>query len=416
MQLQRTSFLRLTAVASIVCAACTSSTEPGAPPTAISALPRSLTDAELRTIESANAFTFALFRKVSDANPDSNVFISPLSASLALGMTLNGARGSTFDGMRTALQLGTATQGDINTSYQSLMSLLRSIDPTVELDIANSIWYRNTVPLLPAFTDAAKTYFDANAAGLDFTNVPASKAIVNGWVSDKTRGKIPSIIDDITQDDIAFLINAIYFKGKWRAQFDPAKTTVSNFTPASGTVQHVPLMAQSEELRYGGSGGVQIIDLPYGNSAFTMTVVLPPVGVSVEQYASGLTPAVWASMTSTLSTVLVNLTMPRLRLEYARTMNDDLSALGMGVAFIKAADFSDMSPMPGLFIKYVKQKAYVDINEEGTEAAAVTVVGIVATSAQVSVTMRVDRPYLFVIRERLSGTIVFIGKVNIIPS
>jgi serpin B len=415
MLLHRTSVLRLTVLASIVCASCTSSTEPGAPPVAITALPRSLTDAEARTIASANAFTFALFRKISDANPDSNVFISPLSASLALGMTLNGARGSTFDGMRTALQFGSATQNDINTSYQSLIALLRSIDPTVELDIANSIWYRNTVPLLPAFTDAAKTYFDANAAGLDFTNVPASKAIVNGWVSDKTHGKIPSILDDITAQDIAFLINAIYFKGKWRSQFDPSNTTVSNFTPATGTVQHVPLMAQSEELAYGESGGAQIVDLPYGNTAFTMTVVLPPAGVSVEQCASGLTPTVWASMTGALSKVRVNLTMPRVRLEFARTMNDDLTALGMGLAFLPAADFTGMSTQPVL-LSYVKQKAYVDINEEGTEAAAVTIVGVEATSAPVSITMRVDRPYLLLIRERLSGTIVFIGKVNVIPS
>ena len=411
------SFLRLTVVASIIGASCTNSTEPKGPPTAITGLPRSLTDAEVKTIESANAFTFALFRKVSDDSPVSNIFISPLSASLALGMALNGARGSTFDGMRTALQFGTATQGDINTSVQSLIALLRSIDPTVELDIANSIWYRNTVPLLPAFTGAAKTYFDASAAGLDFTNVPASLAIVNGWVSDKTRGKIPSIVDDIKQDDIAFLINAIYFKGKWRAQFDPAKTIISNFATVSGTVQHVPLMAQSEELRYGQSGGAQLVDLPYGNSAYTMTVVLPPSGTSIEQYASNLTPAVWASMTSTMSTSLVNLTMPKLRLNYTRGMNDDLSALGMGVAFDWAnADFSGMSTMRGLYLSYVKQKTYVDIDEEGTEAAAVTVVGVRTTSAQVSVTMRVDRPYLIVIRERFSGAIVFIGKVNVIPS
>ncbi len=411
------SFLRLTVVASIIGAGCTSPIEPGAPPTAINALPRSLTDAEVKTIESANAFTFALFRKVSDDSPISNVFISPLSASLALGMALNGARGSTFDGMRAALQFGAATQGDINTSYQSLIALLRSIDPTVELDIANSIWYRNTVPLLPAFTDAAKTYFDASAAALDFTNVAASKATINGWVNDKTRGKIPSIVGGFTQDDIALLLSAIYFKGKWRTQFDPAKTIISDFTTATGTVQHVPLMAQSEKLRYAQSGGAQLVDLPYGNTAFTMTVVLPPSGTSVEQYASGLTPAVWASMTSTMSTSLVNLTMPKLRLNDTRGMNDNLSALGMGVAFDWAhADFGGMSTMSGLYINYVLQKTYVDIDEEGTEAAAVTVVGVGVTSAPVSITMRVDRPYLFMIRERFSGTIVFVGKVNVIPS
>lgn len=414
MTLTRSNLLWLTVVASLVCGGCTPATEPG-PPAAITALPRSLTNAEARTIESANAFTFELFKKAAGARPDSNVFISPLSASLALGMTLNGARGSTFHSMRTAIQFGSATQNDINTSYQSLIALLRSIDPTVELEIANSIWYRNSVTLLAGFTDAAKTYFDARATGLDFTDVAASKAIVNGWVSDKTRGKIPSIIDDISQDDIAFLINAIYFTGKWRAKFDPAKTTIADFTTATGSVQHVPLMAQSEEHRYGGSGGAQIVDLPYGNTAFTMTVVLPPPGISVEQYVTGLTPATWTSMTAAMSKSLVNLTMPKLKLEYSRKMNDDLSALGMGVAFSDRADFSGMSTMSGLYIKYVKQKAYVDINEEGTEAAAVTVVGIGVVSAPASVTMRVDRPYLFVIRERFSGTIVFIGKVNRIP-
>jgi serine protease inhibitor len=344
------------------------------------------------------------------------VFISPLSASMSLGMTLNGARAGTFDAMRSALQFGTTSQADINGGYKSLISLLRGLDPGVDFKIANSIWHRNGMTFSPPFLDAGKTYFDAAIQGLDFTKVDASKATINDWVSDQTNAKIPAIIDDITSDDVMFLINAIYFKGIWRSRFDPNDTRPGDFRSAAGAKQSAQFMMLNEEIRHSSTNGVEAVDLPYGNAAFTMTVVLPPAGVSADEFSSTLTATQWEAIVAGLHGQPGTLWMPKLRLTYARTMNDDLTALGMGVAFTGRADFSGMAGSPGdLEISYVKQKAYVDINEEGTEAAAVTVTGIKLVSAPVPFTLRFDRPYLFVIRERLSGTILFMAKINTMP-
>jgi serine protease inhibitor len=332
-------------------------------------------------------------------------------------MALNGARASTFDAMRSALQLGAASQADVNAGYRSLIALLRSLDGAVDLRIANSIWYRNDMTFSGAFIDAGKTNFDAVVQGLDFSKSAASAAVINKWVSDQTNAKIPSIIDTIDPADVMFLINAIYFKGTWRSRFDPADTKPGDFTAASGAKQPAQfMMRHDDKILYATADGAQAVDLPYGNAAFTMTVILPPPGVSADQYAAIFTADRLKSLTDRMFEHAGTLWMPKLKLSYERTLNDDLTALGMGVAFTDLADFSGMAGSPGLLaLSYVKQKTYVDVNEEGTEAAAVTVTGVGLTSAPVRIELRVDRPYLFIIRDHLSGTILFIGKVNAIP-
>ena len=399
----------------VLTASCAGSpSEPGAAPDKLDALPRALTAGETRIIGAANQFSFALFQRVN-SSPDSNVFASPLSASFALGMTMNGAAGTTLSQMRSALAFGDATDGEVNAGYKGLMELLRGLDPQVDLRIANGIWSRSGFPVEPSFLETSRTYFGAETASLDFSD-PASLTTINGWVGNATAGKIPKILDELSDDLMVLLVNAIYFKGSWREQFDPALTADAPFHSVVGD-QPARLMHRKGTMAYLATADFQAVDLPYGNSAYSMTVVLPREGRSVETVAKSLQPAQWTSWMGQMHDADVDLYLPKFTLRWERLLNDDLQALGMVDAFVDGgADFTRMSPQGrALFISFVKQKAFVDVNEEGTEAAAVTAVGISVTSAPATPVVRVDRPFLFVIRERLSGTILFMGKVVRLP-
>jgi serine protease inhibitor len=383
-------------------------------PAVLEALPRPLSAGERTIVAAANAFSFSLFRAVN-SSADSNVFTSPLSASLALGMTMNGAVGATYDQMRSALAFGSASEGEINAGYKGLIDLLRGLDPQVDMRIANAIWSRTGFPVEPSFVQASRDYFGAEAATLDFAN-PASLATINGWVSQATAQKIPSIVDALDDDLVVLLVNAIYFKGSWRDRFDPALTRDAPFHGVAGD-QPAKLMNRRGVMSYLGTAEFDAVDLPYGNNAFSMTVMLPKAGRSVETLASTLQQSQWNSWTGQLHATEVDLHLPRFSMTWERGLNADLQSLGMRDAFIDGgADFTRLSPRGReLFIGFVKQKTFVDVNEEGTEAAAVTAVGVVLTSSPQTVVMRVDRPFLFVIRERLSGTILFMGKVARLP-
>jgi serpin B len=412
-------FARFGAIAAIaLVAACASSTEPdpGAPQPALEALPRALTAGEQRVIGAANEFSFALFRRLSAARADSNVFASPLSASMALGMALNGAAGTTYDEMRATLGFGaSATETEIGESYESLIALLRGLDPSVDFRIANSIWYRTGFPVAPAFLAAAHDWFDARVSELDFAS-PNAVPTINDWVGTATSGKIPTILDRIEDDQVMFLINAIYFKGSWRTRFDPARTITSTFHGVDGD-QPAKLMRREGTVRWLATAEFEAVDLPYGNGAYSMTVVLPAEGTRVDDVAASLGTTQWTTRMGQFGDADVELQLPRFRLEWERDLIPDLQALGMRAAFDDGrADFSRMTTLNSqLYISLVKQKTFVDVNEEGTEAAAVTNVGVTLTSLPVRRQFTVDRPFLFVLRERLSGTILFIGKITRLP-
>lgn len=389
--------------------------QPGDAPPARTSLPRTLTSAEQNVLASSNAFTFALWRQLNKSQIDTNVFVSPLSASFALGMTLNGAAGTTYDEMHSALQSGNTSLADVDAGYKSLIGLLTSIDPSVTMQIANSIWYRNTFPFKQSFLDIGSSAFNATISPLDFTKTAQSLATINGWVSDKTNGKIASIVDRIDDSDVMFLINAIYFKANWRSKFDPALTQSAAFHGTGGD-QQASLMHKQDKIAYARGTGFQAVDLPYGDSAFTMTVILPDAGTTVESVAASLDADAWASLAGSFRAAEVDLSLPKLKIEWKRGLIPDLQGLGMRTPFTSSADFTNMSILgKQLYISSVDQKTFVQVDEEGTEAAAVTSVGISLTSAQVPITFRVDRPYIFAIRERLSGTVLFIGKIVRMP-
>ena len=377
-------------------------------------LPRPLTSAEVRISGAGNRFTFDLFRQSTQALPaDSNAFLSPLSASFALGMTLNGARGETFDAMRDALRFAGAAQEDINAGYRGLIDLLLGLDRTTEMRIANGIFTRQGFSVHQAFFNAAQSSFDAEIQNLDFGSPSAVQAI-NSWVSSKTNGRIPRLIQQLSSNEVVFLVNAIYFKGKWRATFDPKLTHQAQFRGADGVTRTVQMMSRPGTTIRGGSlPNAEAVELLYGNGAFAMTILLPNAGVTPGAVAADLDPAAWSAFTGSFADRKLDLKLPRFRIEYDRKLVDDLTALGMGIAFDPdRADFSgiaDVSP-ERLYLTRVLQKAFVEVNEEGTEAAAATGVGVGVTSMPPQFV--VDRPFLFVIRERLSGTILFIGQVN----
>ena len=395
--------------------ACESPVGPGGVPPLLTQLPRALSPAELRIIDGANAFAFDLLREATRNLPaDSNAFLSPLSASMALGMALNGANGETFDSMQATLRLSGMTEADINQGYKDLIALLLGLDSRTEMRIANSMWGDQRLTLLPAFVDAGKMFFDAEVSTLDFSS-PTAVSIINDWVSRKTNKRIPTLLEEIRAEEVLFLINAIYFKGKWRDAFEVKNTVDGPFQAADGRSRTAKLMSQTDTLRYHETAEYQAVDLLYGNGAFAMTVLLPQPGHTPVELLAGMNPEKWNELTGRFHTEKINLMLPRFRLEYSRQLEHDLTTLGMGIAFDDSrADLyriADVRP-DRLYITRVDQKTFVEVNEEGTEAAAATSVGIGVTSAPPS--MVVDRPFMFAIRERLSGTIVFLGVMNLV--
>jgi len=407
--------MRLTGLIALVAlvAACSDPNAPGGAPR-LTTLPRALSSGEQAVIGASNSFGFDLLRALERTRADSNIFMSPLSASMALGMTMNGAAGQTFDEMRIALGFGSRPAAEINASYRSLIDMLRSLDPTVDFRIANSIWYRAGFPFEASFLDESKQFFDARVAALDFS-APSAAPTINDWVKQSTNGKIPSIVEGPIADDVVmYLINAIYFNGAWTTRFDKSLTRPDQFTTIGGTTVTVAMMHQTDTIRVAETADAQVIDLPYGGGAFTMTILVPRAGKSIGTLVSSLSAASWEGAVAGASARSVELVMPKFTLRWEALLNDPLRALGMRQAFEgDVADFTRMSKAAGdrLYISRVKQKSFVDVHEEGTEAAAVTSVEIRVTCTCGPQSIRVDRPFVFVIRERLSGTILFIGKI-----
>jgi serpin B len=373
---------------------------------------RPLTSTEQAVVSADNSFGFRLLATVNKEDAGKNVFVSPTSVSMALGMTLNGANGATRDSMARTLEFAGLTQKDINSAYKSLITLLTGIDPKVKFQIANSIWYRPDLNVEQAFKDVNKEYFNAEISSVNFAS-PDAAAIINGWVDRNTSGRIKEIVPNpIPREMVMYLINAIYFKGTWTTRFDPTNTRDDAFTLASGATSSCKLMYLKSKMNYASAGDVQIVDLPYGDAGFSMTVVLPKSGTSIDQFASSMTQAQWTLWIAELAEKEGELYLPKFTLEYSKKLNDVLIAMGMRRAFSPSeADFTNIDKGGGLYISEVQHKTFVQVDEEGTEAAAVTSVGVGRTSIGDNFVMKINRPFIVVIREQHTGTILFLGKI-----
>jgi serine protease inhibitor len=329
---------------------------------------------------------------------------------------MNGAAGATYDEMRRGLGFGTLPQEPINQSYKSLIDLLLGLDEHVTFKIANSIWsdQRFASVVEPAFLTTVKQYFDADARVLDFRS-PTAVATINGWADQNTAGKIKKVLDNIADNEVMFLMNAIYFKGDWRSAFDPKQTSPRPFTLLSGQSVNVATMYRKGNVRRGQIPGATVVELPYGADAFTMTILLPDSTSDVNALVARLTPNTWREAQASVQAANVGLYLPKLKLAWKAGLLPELKTLGMrDMQDPRVADFSKLArgAQPGdLYITKVQHDSYVDVNEVGTEAAAVTTVGVGVTSVCLTCDVRVDRPYLFAIRERLSGTVLFVGKI-----
>ncbi|MFH1314743.1 MAG: serpin family protein [Candidatus Eisenbacteria bacterium] len=374
--------------------------------------PRQLTASEQELVQAFNKFGLDLFREIILLEKDMNVFISPLSVSMSLGMALNGAAGATQEAMKTTLAFSDMTMEDVNESYQSLIGLLSGLDPEVRWQLANSIWFRDAIEFEHEFFDACSTYFDATVRGLDF-NDPDAADTINNWVKENTNDRITEIVDKpVDPMMVMFLINAIYFKGTWVCQFDPERTLEDLFYLPDGSTLPCMMMAQEEShcYEYLSNSRFEALDLPYGNGLFSMTIILPGEGVTVNEVIGQLSAETWQQWMDGLHNWTGMALIPRFELEYDLNLGSVLSGLGMEIAFDPLnADFTGMFSPGGIFISEVKHKTFVKVNEEGTEAAAVTSTGAGTSSGPPVFYAR--RPFVFAIREKHSNTILFIGKI-----
>ena len=373
--------------------------------------PRSAS-AEAAVVEKSNLFARDLLAAAMAADPEENVLVSPLSASMALGMALNGARGATYDQMQATLGFADVAVDTINNGYRGLMTNLPMADSTVNTQIANSAWYRHGFEVEPTFLNTVRAFFDATVAGLDFSNASAADTM-NQWVSEKTNGRIESIIEPpIDSRTVLFLINAVYFRGPWQYAFDPEKTTDAPFHIAEGESESIPMMDQTREFPHGRDGSLQIVDLPFGEGAFAMTVLVPADGSNIDDEIGSMDETRWESILDKLTTRRVRVVLPRFRVEYDKSLKETLQSLGMTDPFMpNVADFTGISATPPpLYISEVKQRTFVEVSEEGAEAAGSTSVGIGVTSLPPSVIA--DRPFAYLIRERESSAILFAGVLR----
>jgi serpin B len=360
-------------------------------------------------------FGVALFRQIAKTEKNKNLFVSPPSVAVALAMVYNGARGDTQKSMAQTLKLGGLTIDDVNKAANAWLKAMQTPTPKVEMSIANSIWARNGVPLRKQFTQNMEQNYEARVSNLEF-NKPDAARTINAWVQDKTKGKIEDIVaSPISDDKVLFLINALYFKGQWTTQFDPKRTHDDAFTLLNGTTVDVPMMSRTGDYETKNGDGYQTLRLPYGDGRFSMYVFVPGEGRSVHDLAAQLTPETWNSMTTELDKRNIPLLMPKFTFKYDITLNETLKAIGMAEAFDPRR--SDLGGMVDdgwlaanrLYISEVKHKTFVEVNEEGTEAAASTGVGISVTSFREP--FAVDRPFLTAIHDGTTNTVLFLGIV-----
>ena len=368
---------------------------------------------------SQNNFAFDLFKTISGESGDQdNIFISPLSASLALTMTMNGADGETYEEMRRVLGYDNADREDINITCKALIDELYNLSGGVEFNLANSIWLNQQFTLQDSFQKLNTNYFRALIESLDFSKSRECTDTINDWVEEQTRNRIQNLVKpgDIDAMTLMLLINAIYFKADWKYQFDPEETREQPFDLLNGSTAPCQMMEMKGKFAYYVDDHLQAVDLPYANEHYSMTILLPYRAENIESLLQDLNTTELNRLLAEMSKDSVNLSMPKLELEYEKSLKPALQSMGMLQAFQGQADFSKMVQErdSGIFISEVRQKSFLKVEETGAEAAAATVVIMELTSiggGSDDIYMRVDHPFLFFIRENRTGAILFAGKI-----
>ncbi|MEA5601331.1 serpin family protein [Nostoc sp. UHCC 0252] len=377
-------------------------------------LQKKTVNTDTRIVESSNKFGFKLFSEVlKDDKGEKNVFISPSSVAIALAMTYNGASGSTQQAMAKTLELQGMSLPEINSSYAAaLKQLLENPDAKVQLSIANSLWANQDVSFAPDFLKRTQDFYQAKVSNLNFKDAAASNTI-NNWVKENTKGKITKIVETIEPNQVLFLLNAIYFKGNWSNEFDKSQTAQYPFYITSSRRKQHPMMSQEGDYRYYENEQFQAVSLPYGKDGkISFYIFLPKQNSNLKGFYQDLNIGNWEKWMTQFNEQKGFIRLPRFKTDYDVTLNDALKTLGMEEAFSNKANFSGMGK--NFAISQVKHKTFVEVNEEGTEAAAATSVGIVTTSFREEpepFRMIVDRPFFCAIRDNQTGNVLFMGSI-----
>lgn len=372
--------------------------------------------AEKQMVQHCNDFSFNLLAQAAANEQSENIILSPLSASMLLGMLMNGADGETLAQIREMLGFEDASIEDINDYYRQLIDVLPALDQYTLLNIANGIWVVERFPLQADFVQACKQSFDAEAKNVPTFVDDNVLNDINRFAAQHTNNRIEDVINRRMVDDntVMALVNALYFKAKWQDKFQASQTSKQKFTTLLGNQIQTDFMHRTDEMRYSEGDDYQLVELPYKGDKYCADIILPAQGTDIRTFVASLDERRWQEMTSYMENPEVELALPKFSLKYDRRLNDDLQALGMTDAFSDlTANFSRLSDKPS-YLSLVHQYTFMQVDEEGSEAAAVTI-GLVGEKSAGPMDFRrfiADRPFLFIIRERDYGTILFTALIG----
>lgn len=368
-------------------------------------------------IKSTNNFGFAVFTDLYKQQTSQNIFISPLSISMALSMLYNGAAGSTQQAMANTLGMQDIDITTLNETNLALRNSLQNLTPDIQFSLANSLWVAAGAKLKTGFLDRNQHFYNAKIATVDFSS-PATLTTINKWVSDNTMGKIPTMLSALNKQTSLALLNAIYFKGQWHQPFDKSSTQQKTFYLATGKKIEIPMMAQSGNYFYLENNDFQAVKLPYGKQQqASMYIFLPKNHSGLKQLIKQLTNDHWQQWFSQFHFAPGGIQLPRFTMSYDTSLVDTLRKLGMANAFDPAhADFLEVAADRKLFISDVIHKSYVEVNEEGTEAAAATAVVLVGAVREPQPEKRfsfiADHPFFYAIVDNNTSAILFMGEIS----
>ncbi len=371
---------------------------------------RELSLMEQEVITASNDFAFHLFAEVNRENPETNLFISPFSVSMALGMAMNGAADSTLRAIHQAVGPAGLQPLEISKGYNELSTLLKSIDKRVNYTNSSALWYRQPLQAKNLFKDISAAYYDTWVEGMDF-NHPKAANWINKWVESQTESNVKVMVEDIEEENQMFFTNAVYFKADWAQAFDKNRTAKAPFYQLDGTeVQATTMFADDARVIFYQDVEKTMIDLPYGNRQYSMIILLPAAGYDMENLIDGLDAETLNTYYTSADTLMLDLQLPKFNITSKLALEPALAALGMGVAFGKEANFSNLFEEEGnVPVKQMIHHAYVEVNEDGTEAGASTAAGSVSTTPLPIIS--IDQPFVFFIREKHTQAILFAGKI-----
>lgn len=363
-----------------------------------------------QVVAANNQFAIDLYQR--QASVDGNLFMSPASVSTLLAMVYAGADGETRKQMQQVLHLQ-ADEDEVHAGFSELMKRLNG-SADVKLNVANKLWAQQDYQFLHSFLDLGKKYYDAATARLNFGESQQAVDTINGWVEEKTQGKIKDLltIDDVDGATTLVLTNAIYFKANWIYKFNPSLTRESEFTNAAGEKSNIPMMNQTAEFNYVEHSGTSVLEMPYAGDQYSLVVLLPDSSSSLSDLESGLSAGKLDELLGAMRKRKVDVRLPKFKFELRSELNDLLKELGMTDAFSTAADFSKMTGQRDLFLAKVIHKAFIEVNEEGSEAAAASAATMKRSAAPRNPQFIANRPFMYLIRDKESGAILFMGRMT----